>query len=90
MKRASLQHRLISIVCSIPLLAVGVGSAEAAIPAAERTTLLNFYASTNGASWKISTNWNGASGAPVRYWLPADGGRQRVRRAHTLRRRAGC
>jgi hypothetical protein len=38
------------------------GIAQAAIPAGERTVLLNLYTSTGGAAWTTSTNWNGAAG----------------------------
>ena len=32
------------------------------IPASERAALLNLYTSTNGGTWYINTNWNGAVG----------------------------
>jgi hypothetical protein len=56
MKIASRQHRFISVVGSILLLALGAGNAEAAISATERATLLNLYTSTHGATWSVSTN----------------------------------
>ena len=61
MKRAPWQHRIASVIISI-LLALGITSVQAAIPSSERAVLLNFYTSTNGATWTTSTNWNGAAG----------------------------
>ena len=37
-------------------------TAQAAIPASQRTVLTNLYSATNGASWTNQTNWNGAVG----------------------------
>ena len=54
-------YRIATRVVAI-LLALGTAAVQAAIPASERTVLLNFYASTNGAAWTNSTNWNGAVG----------------------------
>ncbi len=39
-----------------------VGATHAVIPASERTALLDFFISTNGASWTNNTGWNGAVG----------------------------
>ncbi len=36
--------------------------AQAAIPASERAALIDFYSSTNGASWTNNTGWLGAVG----------------------------
>jgi len=47
-------------LCSVP--------AQAAIPDSERTALLHFYASTNGATWTRSTNWNGIPGTECTWW----------------------
>ena len=44
------------------LILLGTTAVQAAIPASERTVLLNLYTSTNGGSWTTSTNWNGAVG----------------------------
>ncbi len=68
MKIASRQHRFVSVVGSILLLALGAGSAEAAISATERATLLNLYTSTHGATWSVSTNWNGAAGSECSWY----------------------
>jgi Leucine Rich repeats (2 copies)/Divergent InlB B-repeat domain len=37
-------------------------AAHAAIPGSERTALIDFYNSTNGASWTNNTGWMGAAG----------------------------
>ena len=43
-------------------------TAQAAIPAAERTVLTNLYASTTGASWTNNTNWNGGVGTECTWY----------------------
>jgi Leucine-rich repeat (LRR) protein len=46
-------------------LTVAIGAASvsyAIIPATERAALQALYTSTNGASWAVNTNWNGAVG----------------------------
>jgi hypothetical protein len=48
------------IFCTYALAVVP--QAFAAIPASERTVLVNVYNQTNGAAWKSNTNWNGAAG----------------------------
>jgi IPTL-CTERM motif/Divergent InlB B-repeat domain len=37
-------------------------ASHAVVPASERAALQALYTSTNGASWAVSTNWNGAVG----------------------------
>lgn len=44
------------------------GIAQAAIPASERTVLLNLHASTNGATWTTKTNRNGAPGTECTWY----------------------
>ena len=44
------------------------GIAQAAIPASERTVLLNLYTSTGGATWATSTNWNGPPGTECTWY----------------------
>src|SRR5450759_232282 len=61
MKRTLSPHHIASLIVSI-LLALITTAVQAAIPAGERTVLLNLYTSTNGATWTISTDWNGATG----------------------------
>ncbi|MCP5050946.1 MAG: hypothetical protein GY940_27520, partial [bacterium] len=54
-----------SIFCFIPLFVIFIfcpGVLSGAIPASERTALIDLYNSTNGAGWNDSTNWNGAAG----------------------------
>lgn len=53
----SCRLRWLGLIC---LFATGL--ANAGIPAAEREVLLNLYTGTNGAGWKVHTNWNGAAG----------------------------
>jgi Divergent InlB B-repeat domain/IPTL-CTERM motif len=44
-------------------IVVGAASvSHAVIPASERAALQALYTSTNGASWAVNTNWNGAVG----------------------------
>jgi hypothetical protein len=52
------------------LLALGLFAQQvlAAIPASERTVLVNLYAGTNGADWTASTNWNGAAGTECTWY----------------------
>jgi hypothetical protein len=51
-----------------------VGTAQAAIPASERTLLLSLYTSTGGATWTTHTNWNGAPGTECAwYGVTCDG-----------------
>ncbi len=51
---------LLLLTCSF--VALFVTGSWGAIPAAERTVLLNLYTATNGAAWTNSTNWNGGVG----------------------------
>ena len=39
-----------------------------AIPAGERAALIDLYNSTNGATWSIKTNWNGAPGTECTWY----------------------
>jgi hypothetical protein len=53
----------------LALLLLGCTSAaQAAIPASERAVLTSLYTSTNGASWKNKTNWNGAAGTECSWY----------------------
>ena len=53
--------------------------AHAAIPLTERNVLLNFYTSTNGASWTNHTGWNGASGTECSWFgITCDGSSSHV------------
>jgi hypothetical protein len=45
--------------------------ADAAIPAAERTALIDLYTSTSGSNWTNKTNWNGTAGTECT-WLWSD------------------
>jgi hypothetical protein len=62
------------------LLGLGlIGTAEAAIPASERTVLLNLYNSTNGANWTNKTGWNGAVGTECSWFgVVCDGAQSHV------------
>ena len=55
-------------IASVLLLVLGINAAQAAIPATERQALLDLYASTNGASWTINTNWNGPPGTECTWY----------------------
>ena len=44
------------------------GTAQAAIPASERTVLLNLYTGTGGATWNTRTNWNGPAGTECTWY----------------------
>jgi hypothetical protein len=66
-KRASWRHRISALMVSI-LLALGTAAVQAAIPASERAVLLNLYASTNGATWTTSNNWNGVAGTECNWY----------------------
>ncbi len=60
-----------SLLIVLTVLAAVVGvylPADAAIPAAERTALLDLYTSTTGAGWTNSTNWNGAAGTECTWY----------------------
>ncbi len=49
-------------------------TAQADIPASERTVLTDLYTSTNGASWNSNTNWNGGVGTECAwYGVTCDG-----------------
>jgi len=49
--------------------------ASAAIPASERTVLINLYTSTNGAGWSTKTGWIGAAGTECTwYGVTCNGG----------------
>ncbi len=50
------------------------GTADAAIPAAERTALLDLYASTTGTAWTNSTGWNGPEGTECTWYGVICGG----------------
>lgn len=53
----------------LALLLLGcTAAAQAAIPASERAVLTSLYTSTNGASWKNKTNWNGAAGTECSWY----------------------
>ncbi len=65
--------RLIGAVVAL-LLVVGAAPIGAAIPASERQALIDLYNATNGASWTIHTNWNGAVGTECTwYGVTCDG-----------------
>ena len=51
----------LSIVAALAIAAYSPMT-QAAVPAGERTTLLNLYTSTNGATWLIDEGWNGSPG----------------------------
>ena len=71
-------QRLAAFVVST-LLAFSAALAQAAIPAGERQALLDLYASTNGALWSTSTNWNGAAGTECTwYGITCDAGENHV------------
>ena len=72
-KRAPWQHRISSWIVSI-FLALGATAVQAQIPAGERAVLLNFYASTNGATWTTRTNWNGPAGTECTWFGVTCGG----------------
>jgi hypothetical protein len=63
LRQALRRHRdLAAMVIAGIVLAGAWGPSHAAIPASERTVLVNLYNSTGGASWNNSTGWNGAAG----------------------------
>ncbi len=61
------RHRIATLIVLI-LLALGATVAQAAIPASERTVLLNLYTSTIGGTWTTSTNWNGPAGTECTWY----------------------
>jgi hypothetical protein len=82
MKPLLFQHRIAALIVSI-LLGLCTTTAQATIPAGERTTLLDIYASTNGASWTTSTSWNGAVGTECSwYGIDCDAGQTTVTGIH--------
>src|ERR1035437_5526865 len=67
MKPTPLPHRIASLIVLI-LLALGTPAVQAAIPAGERTALLDLYTGTNGVSWTNHTGWNGAAGTECTWY----------------------
>lgn len=67
MKPTPSPHRIASLA-GLLLLALGTTTVQAAIPAGERTALLDLYTSTNGASWTNHTGWNGAAGTECTWY----------------------
>ena len=53
--------KILSAILTLCILG-WASTAQAAIPASQRTVLTNLYTSTNGAAWTNKTNWNGAAG----------------------------
>ena len=63
-EKAGIFRRAIAMLAL--LLGGTVASAQAAIPAAERTALINLFVSTQQAGWTLSTNWcDGICPVPV-------------------------
>ena len=49
-------------------LAQVTAAVQAAIPAGERTALLDLYADRNGPGWAYQANWNGPAGTECTGW----------------------
>ncbi len=63
----------------LQLLLLAGGPAYGAIPDPERQALLDFYASTNGPGWSVSSNWNGAAGTECTWFgVTCNGGQTTV------------
>lgn len=63
----------------LQLLLLAGGPAYGAIPAPERQALLDFYASTNGPGWSVSSNWTGAAGTECTWFgVTCNGGQTTV------------
>ena len=65
-RRASRPFAACGVLSLVLLLATG--SAQGAIPQAERNVLLALYTSTNGESWTDHSGWGGASGTECSWY----------------------
>jgi Divergent InlB B-repeat domain len=63
--RAALFLRTLLVICLGTSL---FATSHAVVPVTERVALQQLYASTNGASWTTSTNWNGAIGTECTWY----------------------